>query len=160
MQKIEILELILASMQNNLQTLINTAHEAREAATNDESKAENKYDTRGLEASYLAGAQAKRAFELQENIRKLAQIKLIDFSKDQVIAMTALVKVKLTGNQFRWLFLLPYAGGVIVDCAGEKIHVLSSESPLTKKLLGCELGDEFTFKTGSATTDYEVLSIL
>ena len=31
-----------------------------EDATHEESKPENEYDTRGLEASYLAGAQGKR----------------------------------------------------------------------------------------------------
>ncbi len=37
-----------------------------EAATHEESKPENEYDTRGLEASYLAGAQAKRTAEIEE----------------------------------------------------------------------------------------------
>lgn len=37
---------------------------AREAATGADTKAENKYDTRGLEASYLAAGQAEQADDL------------------------------------------------------------------------------------------------
>ena len=47
-----------------------------EAATNEESKAENKYDTRGLEASYMAQAQSLRVSELKKDHYNLLRMAL------------------------------------------------------------------------------------
>ena len=72
MNKKALIELVLIELKRQHQTLFNSALEAKSAATDEESKAENKYDTRGLEASYLAGAQAKRTTELEETIKVIS----------------------------------------------------------------------------------------
>lgn len=66
MLKKKLIELICAQLEKDLQTAIAAAVATYEAATHEESKPENEYDTRGLEASYLAGAQSKRAGEIEE----------------------------------------------------------------------------------------------
>ncbi|MEZ4872724.1 MAG: hypothetical protein R2827_10915 [Bdellovibrionales bacterium] len=50
-EKSRIIQNIVEELKREFHTLAENAMEAREAAISEESKAENKYDTRGLEAS-------------------------------------------------------------------------------------------------------------
>ena len=54
---------IIAALTSELDGYKRSARSAHEEATSEQSKAENKYDTRGLEAAYLAGAQSRQAAE-------------------------------------------------------------------------------------------------
>ena len=56
---------IIARLTGELELYAKAAHAAHAEATHEQSKAENKYDTRGLEASYLARGQSKQAAELE-----------------------------------------------------------------------------------------------
>ena len=60
MNKRDLLNLFANKIAEDLLVMTKAALAAHEAATHSESKAEDQYDTRGLEASYLAGAQSKR----------------------------------------------------------------------------------------------------
>ena len=55
-----LLSLIIAELGGRLSRLSKAAIEAHAAATDPGSKAEGKYDTRSLEASYLATGQARQ----------------------------------------------------------------------------------------------------
>ena len=55
---------LVEKLDNELANMKRAAKDAREAATHEEAKPENDKDTRALEASYLAGAQAARVREL------------------------------------------------------------------------------------------------
>ena len=66
LDKAKLVETILKSLEKDLEVLREAEKSTREAATHEESKPENEYDTRGLEASYLAGAQSKRIIETEE----------------------------------------------------------------------------------------------
>src|SRR4051812_31278987 len=59
MTKEELVKAIIAKLNHNLGILERAARAAHAEATHESSKAENKYDTRGLEASYLAGGQSR-----------------------------------------------------------------------------------------------------
>ena len=56
-----IIDRLVEKLQSEAEALVRAAQAAHEAATHEESRAEDHHDTRGLEASYLAGAQAQRA---------------------------------------------------------------------------------------------------
>jgi transcription elongation GreA/GreB family factor len=159
LNKKDIFLAILKELQTTFDVIAKSAHEARDAATNEESKAENKYDTRGLEASYLAGAQAKRATEIQESIKKLTQLKVNDFDKATPIQITALVEVQVNDETRKWLFLLPYAGGVQIEFEGQSVQTLSPESPLGKKLIGSSVNDLIELKVGKSNNEYEILNV-
>lgn len=143
MDKKEVLKLVLQEVETNLQILINSAVEAREASTSEESKAENKYDTRGLEASYLAGAQAKRAESFKEVVYKIRQMALRDYSDRDPIGISALVELEVEG-QSKWIFILP-ASGITVSYKGVRIQVVTLEAPLGRAMWNKKAGDEFTF---------------
>ena len=69
MQKSAVLDSILARLDTELEALMRGARASFAAATDPDSKAENKYDTRTLEASYVARGQAQRVEELQQALR-------------------------------------------------------------------------------------------
>ena len=58
MKKAQLLKQIVASLSESLGVLEKAARASHAEATHESSKAESKYDTRGLEAAYLAGGQA------------------------------------------------------------------------------------------------------
>ena len=60
MEKSRLIKQIVASLSQSLGVLEKAARASHAEATHESSKAESKYDTRGLEAAYLAGGQAGR----------------------------------------------------------------------------------------------------
>lgn len=153
--KQHVFTLVLQQLEQQLKVAVESAFEAKEASTNEEAKAENKYDTRGLEASYLASGQAKRAQELQESIYNLKKVQIKNFSAEDPINVGALVEVLVNEKNKKFLFLLP-VGGVEVDFEGVKLQSLTIDAPLGQSLFGMREGDEF--ELGPAF--YEVIRVI
>ena len=149
---------VLEELERERQTLIQAAIESREAATHEESKAEDKYDTRGLEASYLAGAQAKRAMDLEKIIYDLSHLE-ISTAKDS-IGVTALVKLRVNDEGISKVFLIPHAAGISLSSGSEKIQIVTPSSPLGQELLGKSTGDEFEVSLAKQKQHYEILECL
>lgn len=159
MDKQKLLDALLKDLKSNLDSLVEAAFVAKEAATSEESKAENKYDTRGLEASYLAGAQAKRAEEFQSTIYKLQKLNFKMFDKNDVVTLSAIVKVVIDGEAGKYFFLLPAAGGQKLTCEGETYHVITPESPVGRLFLGKKINDIFSVKTNLKEFEYEIVGL-
>ena len=66
MDKFSLQQQVLARLAEDLQQTEQAARVAHETATHEENIAENKYDTLGLEAAYLATGQARRAQAIRE----------------------------------------------------------------------------------------------
>lgn len=159
MNKGPILQLFLNELERELNTLVEAAFQAREAATSEESKPENKYDTRGLEASYLAGAQAKRASELRDFMDHLKRLEMKDFSKQDPIEATALVRVVSDHDGERTFFIVPKEGGAKVEHNGRVIFVISPDSPMGQALMLKKVGDVFEFRKKGEVHEYEIIGI-
>ncbi len=139
-EKAELVARIREDLKSRFERMRAAATEAKEAATDDSSRAENKYDTRGLEASYLAAGQAEQAEALAELIQLFGALALPDFDEGDEIAPGALVEADLDGELVFYL-LAPGGGGVICDYLGCELTVLAPGSPLREKLLGHVAGD-------------------
>ena len=159
MNKKALIELVLIELKRQHQTLFNSALEAKSAATDEESKAENKYDTRGLEASYLAGAQAKRTTELEETIKVISDFLKTDLKPHNIIQSTSLVSCEIDGEKTFYFLILPKVGGLELNFEARKITVLSPESPLGEHLTGLKTGDYFEFHIKGQVREYEILSV-
>jgi hypothetical protein len=120
-------------LEAELETLLKAAAAARDEATHAESKPENKYDTRGLEASYLAGAQAERAAELRRDLLILANLPLRAFNENDRIAASALVTVERNGVPVRYLFM-PVGGGARLETDAGPVTVVTPQSPIGRAL--------------------------
>src|SRR5438874_4727706 len=68
MNKRAVIKKIVTKLMDELDVYLRAAQFSRAEATHESSKAENKYDTRGLEASYLARGQSKQALEIKSAI--------------------------------------------------------------------------------------------
>lgn len=133
---------VLQILEDKLKLLVDAAFEAKEASTNEEAKAENKYDTRGLEASYLASGQARRAKELQEQIYLLNKVQIKDFSESEKVGISAIVTILVDEEQKKLLFVLP-SGGVDVVIDGRKFQTITIDSPIGQNIHEQEVGHEF-----------------
>ena len=147
--KADILTLIIASLKDELETCLAAAKAASSAATDPDSKAENKYDTRSLEASYLARGQALRVAELEEALHAFNSMTVRRFDTDDGAALSALVSVKADGAESHY-FLAPSAGGTEVQYEGHEIMVITPGSPLGQKLMGRKPGDQVSLPMGHA----------
>ena len=138
--KAEILEKIRLELRAQLDRLAKAALEAHAAATDPGSKAESKYDTRNLEASYLASGQAKQVEDLAEAVRIFEGLALDNFGMEDAIDAGALVEVEI-GDEPQFFLLVPAAGGVVIPHDGMDLTLLTPESGLYRKLLGKKVGD-------------------
>jgi hypothetical protein len=138
--KSELLERIRSELRARLDRLSKAACEAHAAATDPGSKAEGKYDTRSLEASYLAAGQARQVDELAESVRIFESLGLPDFEMDAEIDAGALVEADLNGEKTSFL-LVPASGGLMVGHDGMEITLLTPESALYRKLIGMRIGE-------------------
>lgn len=137
MDKSRLIKLIRQRLETQLETMTKAARSAHDAATGDESKAEGKYDTRGLEASYLAEAQAAQCQKLESSIRTLENFTL---QEAEAIESGSLIEMEQNG-EISCYFLLPCAGGTIISEDSIECTVLAPDAPLYDLLLGHEAGD-------------------
>src|SRR3989442_12715479 len=113
MNKTLLLEQVIATLNENLSVLEKAARASHAEATHESSKAENKYDTRGLEAAYLAGGQARQAAEILKSIKVYASLSVKEFGATDAIDLSALVELETAGEVGTY-FIGPCSGGLEV----------------------------------------------
>lgn len=158
MNKRAIIKKITAKLAGELEVYFRAAQYARAEATHEQNKAENKYDTRGLEASYLARGQSKQAAELEAAIAEFARLDARPFAEGQAIGLGALVELEHSGEK-SFYFLGPRAGGTEVLHDKKEILVITPQSPLGGQLLGKKTGDRPLLDFGGAKQPASVLRV-
>lgn len=158
MDKRALIKLFEVQIASDLSIAKQAALHAHEAATHTESKAEDPYDTRGLEASYLAGAQSKRAMELEELLLLFRHVDIQSFSPETPIASTAVVALTSDAKTIHYL-LMPNGGGRQVTFEGKTFHVITPKSPLGEAVLGKKTGDEIEIEIQRKIKDYEITGV-
>lgn len=159
MDKKPLLKLFEEQIAEMLRVLTQAALEAHAAATHTESKAEDQYDTRGLEASYLAGAQSRRALELEQLLNLYRFLDLSPFTAQTPIASTALVELGSEEGQKSLYLLMPLGGGMQTDWNGRNVQVVTPQSPIGEALLGKRVGDQISVEIRKVTKDYDILAV-
>ena len=149
---------LLEKVELELKALESAAQTTKEYAQDGDLKSDGKYDTRGIEAGYLAGAQLKRLEELKLEKQMLEEIPLRDFSSDDEIGIGALVELKFN-NVTRKYFLASTAGGTMINIAGEAVLVISVFSPIGDAMMDQRVGDEFELETPQGKRSYEIVAI-
>lgn len=157
-KKQELIHLIVASLNQDLDTLIQVAQVAHAAATHEESKAEDSHDTRGLEASYLAGAQSARIEQLKKTITIFKSSNFKDFKANSAINVGAVVDVTLDGKKISYL-LASHAGGKEVIWNGRSIHIITPQAPLGEALMGRRAGEDIEIESKDRTRNYQIQSV-
>lgn len=158
MDKKKLLQQIMTQLEADVVKLKEAALATYEAATHEESKAENEYDTRGLEASYLAGAQAKRVAEIEDILLFFKHINLRDFGPNDPISDTALVEVEFN-NKKSIFFLLAKGGGVSINFEGKNIQIVTPVTPLGEALLDQKVDGVAVVETGDQVREYDIINV-
>jgi transcription elongation GreA/GreB family factor len=158
MEKARLIEQIVASLSQNLGVLEKAARASHAEATHESSKAESKYDTRGLEAAYLAGGQARQAKEILDSIKLYETLKPRDFSADAPIDLTALVELEAGGARSLY-FIGPKNGGLEIEHQRQEIIVITPQSPLGQNLMGKRAGARWTANLVGSVVKYHLISV-
>ncbi len=158
MDKKKILQAFIHQLNLDLEAARRAADNTREAATNEESRPENQYDTRALEASYLAGAQAHRVREIEAQLTMFRHTDLHSYSDEQPIGPTALVEIQ-SGNQKSLVFIMPQAGGLTIVSENKTVQIVTPSSPLGEVLIGLQVGEVAVVENLKSTKSYQILSV-
>lgn len=140
MNKPALLQRIIERLAIDLDVAQRAAQTAYETATHEENVAENKYDTLGLEASYLATGQARRMEEIRHGLAKFRALQLRDLQAG--IELGALVALDSESGVRQWFFLGPDAAGLKLEFEDCPVLVITPRSPLGQSLLGKSVDDE------------------
>ena len=159
MNKKALVEKIIAQLRGEAELYAKAARAAHAEATHESSKAENKYDTRGLEASYLAQGQSKQAAETAQAVHEFASLFPRNFKEGDTIDVSAFVELK-SRNQSAFYFVGPRAGGTEVFEDGKEILVITPQSPLGSQLIGKKQGDKVKLAIAGTTSDFRIASVL
>ncbi|SEN07179.1 GreA/GreB family elongation factor [Pseudomonas sp. ok272] len=153
-------QLILDKLRIDLDIAQRAAQTAYETATHEENIAENKYDTLGLEASYLAAGQAKRVEEIRQSLALCESLVLRPYDEERGLEVGALLGLEDEKGREQWLFLAPDAAGLKVDLVGQQITVITPRSPLGKSLLGKYEGDEVEIVVAGTRQQFTVTEVI
>jgi transcription elongation GreA/GreB family factor len=157
MHKPQLLELITTTLARNLDIAQRAAQTAYETATHEENVAENKYDTLGLEASYLATGQARRTEEIRQALLTYQGLVLRDYDEQVGIQIGTLVTLENHRGELQRLFLGPDAAGLILMLDGQQVTVITPRAPLGMALLGKFEGDEVSISVGGTARVSEIV---
>ena len=158
MNKRSIIKKIQEKLVAELEVYFRAAQFSRAEATHESNKAENKYDTRGLEASYLARGQSKQAAELEAAIAEFQKLEAKKFTNSDAIGIGALVELEQLGEK-SFYFLGPRAGGTEVVHDKKEILVITPQSPLGEQLAGRKSGEVLNLKLGAETRAAKILNV-
>jgi transcription elongation GreA/GreB family factor len=153
-----LIQKIIAALTEELGVYFKAAHASRAEATHESSKAESKYDTRGLEASYLAHGQSKQAAEIEAAIAAFEKLAVRKFLPTDPIDLGAFVQLDHAGES-SFYFIGPKAGGTEFVHDKKEVLVITPQSPLGTQLLGKKQGDRLQLTVAGARDEYRVESV-
>ena len=155
MDKKQLIVQVIGQLQADLDTNIAAANKAREDATHEENVAENKYDTLGLEASYLAHGQSKRVKALENDIAVYRSMPLRNFTEASAVDLSALVTLEAVDGRLKHLFIGPAGGGIQISYEAYTVIFITPEAPIGKALIGRYSGDVVMLPQG----EFEITDI-
>ena len=152
-----LLQQVLQRLTEDLLQAEQAVRAAHEAATHEENIAENKYDTLGLEAGYLATGQARRAEGIRQAMAHWRQFRPHPYDASKGIQLGALVCLVDSDHKQQLLFIGPAGGSMQLVSGVQLVQVISSEAPLGRAMLGkCE-ADEVSIQGAPIQQQFEVL---
>ena len=144
MNKSKLIEQLKLQINQLLQEAEFAAQQAHLAAIDDQSVAETQYDTLAIEAAYLAEGQSKRIELYKHELQQLEALPKLDIEYKQV-SSGCIVMLERDDGLKQCFWLLPVAGGQVLDFEDKTITVITLEAPFAKAMIGLNLDDEFEF---------------
>jgi transcription elongation GreA/GreB family factor len=139
---------VLERLQADLLQAEQAARVAHETATHEENIAENKYDTLGLEAAYLATGQARRVEAIRQTLAVWRQLRPRPFDPLEGVQLGALVCLEDAAQRQQLFFIGPEGASMQLSGEGQLVQVISPMTPLGQALRGKSAGDEVAIQLG------------
>ena len=158
MRKKKLIQAVIERLKADLGLYHRAAVAARAEATHEQSKAENKYDTRGLEASYLARGQSRQVAEIEQAIEKFEKMPAREFAPGEPIDTGAVVELT-SGREKNLYFIGPRAGGTEIIFEKREILVITPESPLGAQLLGKKQAEKHRLEIAGQKQEFTITSV-
>ena len=159
--KKDLIQQFILLLVADLNSAIESQKKTVEYVTDEDNKPENEYDTRGLEASYLARGQAERVADLKESLAffKITEIK--PYSEKTPIGNSALVSVQdlEQDDEIKNLLMMPKGGGLQLTYNNKNYQTVTASSPLGKALLGKKCHDEISYHVGTNLKEFAIISV-
>ena len=152
MTKSEIIDAIHLGLKEDFNTFRRASQQTRQGGSDDESKADGKYDTQSTEANYLADGQAKQAHQVVLAAAIYDAMEPRDFDTFDPIDLGALIELNIN-KRSQWFFLGPAYGGLEIYLDQKNITIITPDSPIGAQLLHLKVGDCIT------SPEAEILSI-
>jgi hypothetical protein len=158
-KKKALLKKIVAALTAEKEASMTAARAAHAEATHEQNRADNKYDTRGLEASYLARGQSRQVAEAALAIERFEMLPLKDFGPADPIDLAAFVELSSKSGS-SYYFIGPCSGGTEVTQDKKEVLVITPQSPLGQQLVGKKQGDKLQIEIAGSRSEYRVVSVL
>ncbi|MCT4642177.1 MAG: hypothetical protein N4A33_07735 [Bacteriovoracaceae bacterium] len=131
---------ILKKLKTELKGISQASQTTTDYSQSEDLKSEGKYDTRAIEAKYLADAQQGRVNMLRKEINLL---KNFEFKKSSIIVVGSIIFL----NNNTIYLILPISGQGRLFIDNQKIISISTQNELAKDLIGLEVDDSFEHPT-------------
>ncbi len=142
--------------KSDLESAQSVSNNSKSSVQTGDLKSDGKYDTRAVEASYLAGAHLKRVQEIQGQLELLEEMRTdLDNS---TISIGSIVELELEGKSKKY-FLSPAKGGSGIIVNGNTYLVISVFSPIGNAIVNQSVGDEVEVELKNGSRIYKILSI-
>lgn len=158
MDKKALLDSITEHLRGIVAAGMESARATTAAATDPDSKAENKYDTRNLEASYLARGQAFRVAEAQDALAAYESMLPKVFPPGAAIGEGAVVALSGAEGTL-YYFIGPAAGGTELRVGEVEVTIITPSSPLGAKLMRRRAGESLEMQPGRAATKVTISAV-
>lgn len=141
MTKEDLIIALSEKLEARIATMKSALAESSESASGDQTKSEGKYDTRAIEAAYLAEAQAEQLALAEESLSTFKRFAPRAYEMDEEVGPGALVEVDQEGEICFYL-LAPTAGGLMAKYLGCDVTVITPDSRLYQELNEKKMGNE------------------
>jgi len=149
---------IIKQLGQELENLASASRNMHADASDEQNKAEDQYDTRGLETAYLASSQARLATETEAAMAAYQSLKMQKFAIADPIDLTALVELESRGARDLY-FIGPQGGGLEIKHLGTEVLVITPESPMGQQLIGKKTGDRIKLQTRGPAQEFKIISV-
>ncbi len=143
MNKAAVLASASAALFEEFEKVRAASRSTRVGGNDEESRAEDKYDTLSTEQNYLADGLAKQAHAAREAHAAFEKVKPRDFAATDPIDLGALILIAFRSEK-TWFLLAPAGGGQEFEHEDLTITIITPESPLGAQLRGLRVGESTT----------------
>ena len=149
MNKAKFFDKLIQALRDEAFHAIKASQDAADYATNGEARPESKWDTQGLEASYLAAGQAGQAQRWADAVEEMQGDREDLLQPKTKVELGALFTCEM-GGVTETFFFCHIAGGQVIEIDGKAVTVITGHSPLAGHLLGLKAGEAFTLPDGKS----------